>query len=69
MKLDVLLAVPAQYQEELNLDSIRAVFPYGKVAIQIQDGGMVANHGKMIAELGDKNEDMVIVCVAVTVGY
>jgi uncharacterized protein (TIGR02058 family) len=69
MKLDVLLAVPAKYQQDLNLDPVRAVFPYGRVNIQIQDGGMVANHGKMIEELGDKNEDMVVVCVAVTVGY
>jgi hypothetical protein len=30
---------------------------------------MVAQHGKMIETLGDTNEDMIIVCVAVTVGY
>jgi uncharacterized protein (TIGR02058 family) len=36
---------------------------------QIQNGGMVATHGLVIAEMGDKNEDMVVVCVAVTVGY
>ncbi|GKY92943.1 hypothetical protein MPSEU_000263200 [Mayamaea pseudoterrestris] len=69
MKLDVLLAVPAKYQEDLDLNAVRAVFPYGKVNIQIQDGGMVANHGKMIEKMGDKNEDMVVVCVAVSVGY
>ena len=30
---------------------------------------MVASHGLMIADMGDTNEDMVVVCVAVTVGY
>jgi uncharacterized protein (TIGR02058 family) len=69
MKLDVLLAVPSKYQAALDLDPVRESFPYGKVNIQIQDGGMVAQHGKMIETLGDTNEDMIIVCVAVTVGY
>jgi uncharacterized protein (TIGR02058 family) len=69
MKLDVLLAVPAAYQAGLDLDAVRRCFPYGKVNIQIQNGGMTATNGKMIAEMGDKNEDMVVVCAAVTVGY
>jgi len=69
MKLDVLLAVPSKYQSDLDLDQVRKCFPYGQVRFQIQDGGMVASHGKMIESLGDKNEDMVVVCVAVTVGY
>jgi len=69
MKLDVLLAVPPQYQDDLDLVPIRSCFPYGQVRFQIQDGGMVASNGKVIESLGDRNEDMVIVCVAVTVGY
>jgi uncharacterized protein (TIGR02058 family) len=69
MKLDVLLAVPAIYQADLDVNAVRQCFPYGKVNVQIQDGGMVASHGKIIPEMGDKNEDMVVVCVAVTVGY
>ena len=69
MKLDVLLAVPAIYQDGLDLEKIKASFPYGQVRFQIQDGGMVATNGKIIVEMGDTNEDMVIVCVAVTVGY
>jgi uncharacterized protein (TIGR02058 family) len=30
---------------------------------------MVATSGLAIPEMGDTNEDMVVVCVAVTVGY
>lgn len=69
MKLDVLLAIPKAYQADLDLNAIRRCFPYGKVNIQIQNGGMVASNGKIIPEMGDQNEDMVVVCVAVTVGY
>lgn len=69
MKLDVLLAVPTLYQPGLDLDLVRKSFPYGKARFHIQDGGMIANNGKVIEEMGDKNEDMIVVCVAVTVGY
>lgn len=69
MKLDVLLAVPPAYQNELDFAVIRNCFPYGQVHIQTQDGGMIARSGIAIEELGDRNEDMVVVCAAVTVGY
>jgi len=69
MKLDVLLAVPPAYQDDLDLRQVRSCFPYGQIRIQVQDGGMVAQSGVAIPELGDKNQDMVVVCTAVTVGY
>ena len=69
MKLDVLLAVPEQYQNDLNLNVVKQAFPYGQVHFQIQNGGMIASNGKIITEMGDTNDDMIIVCVAVTVGY
>ena len=69
LKLDVLLGVPHPYQHNLDLVPIRACFPYGTVHIQCNTGGLVAASGKIIAEMGDTNEDMIIVCAAVTVGY
>lgn len=70
LKLHVILAVPPQYQSTLDLDPVRAVFPYYKTLdIDIQNGGMVAPSGIAIDALGDVNDDMVIVCAAVTVGY
>jgi uncharacterized protein (TIGR02058 family) len=69
MKLDVLLAVPRLYQDGLDLDLVRRCFPYGQIRIQIQDGGMIARNGKVIEEMGDVNEDMIVVCAAITVGY
>lgn len=69
MKLDVLLAVPSQYQSALDLNEVRKVFPYGHVRFEIQDGGMVAPSGIAIDSLGDRNDDMVVVCASVTVGH
>ena len=69
MKLNVILAVPNKYQDTLNLDEVATVFPYGTVNFEVQDGGMVAPSGRIIESLGDKNDDMLIVCAAVQVGY
>eukprot|EP00558_Chaetoceros_sp_UNC1202_P011677 CAMPEP_0197242362 /NCGR_PEP_ID=MMETSP1429-20130617/8138_1 /TAXON_ID=49237 /ORGANISM="Chaetoceros sp., Strain UNC1202" /LENGTH=144 /DNA_ID=CAMNT_0042702379 /DNA_START=108 /DNA_END=542 /DNA_ORIENTATION=- len=69
LKLDVILAIPKQYQDGLDLKAVSDVFPYGDTQFTIQDGGMVAPSGIAIDSLGDKNDDMVVVCCAVTVGY
>ena len=69
LKLDVLLAVPPKYKDSLDLLQVQAVFPYGSIRFQLQDGGMIAPSGIAIERLGDKNDDMVVVCCSVTVGY
>lgn len=69
LKLDVILAVPPKYQDNLDMEAVAKVFPYGEVKFTIQDGGMVAPSGIAIDSLGDKNDDMVVVCASVTVGY
>jgi uncharacterized protein (TIGR02058 family) len=69
LKLDVILAVPSKYRPQLELTQVAQVFPYGSVRFQLQDGGMIAPSGIAIQRLGDINQDMVIVCAAVTVGY
>ena len=69
LKLDVVLAVPPKYKDSLDLTLVQDVFPYGSIRFQIQDGGMVAPSGIAIERLGDTNDDMVVVCCAVTVGY
>jgi uncharacterized protein (TIGR02058 family) len=69
LKLDIILAIPPKYQEGLDLEAVANVFPYGETKFTIQDGGMVAPSGIAIDSLGDKNDDMVVVCCSVTVGY
>jgi uncharacterized protein (TIGR02058 family) len=65
----VILAVPPKYRSTLDLEEVRKVFPYGSVEFEVQDGGMVAPSGIAISELGDQNDDMVVVCASVRVGY
>mmetsp|Transcript_12936 Transcript_12936/g.24302 ORF Transcript_12936/g.24302 Transcript_12936/m.24302 type:complete len:221 (+) Transcript_12936:133-795(+) len=69
LKLDVILAIPPKYQQGLDLEAVKSVFPYGETKFTIQDGGMIAPSGIAIDSLGDKNDDMIVVCCAVTVGY
>lgn len=69
MKLNVILGVPAKYQHTLDLEEVKKVFPYGEIKFVVQDGGLVAPSGRIIESLGDKNDDMLIVAVAVQVGY
>lgn len=71
LKLSVILGVPQEYQDGLNLEEVKKVFPYGQVEIIVRHGGLVAPSGIAIDALGDQNgnDDMIIVCAAVTVGY
>ena len=69
LKLDVVLAVPPKYKSTLKIEACANVFPYGSIRFQIQDGGMIARSGIAIDRLGDKNDDMIVVCCSVTVGY
>lgn len=69
LKLSVILGVPQEYQEGLDLNQVKQVFPYGQVEFIVKNGGLVAPSGIAIESLGDVNDDMVIVCSCVTVGY
>jgi uncharacterized protein (TIGR02058 family) len=69
LKISVILGVPDEYVSGLDVSEVEKVFPYGKVEFKVQSGGLVAPSGIAIESLGDANDDMVIVCAAVTVGY
>jgi len=68
MKVHVILGVPEQYNQ-VDLAQVAKVFPFGKVTLEVTNGGLVAPSGRVLKELGDTNDDMVIVCAAVQVGY
>eukprot|EP00982_Pelagococcus_subviridis_P002888 22267-Pelagococcus_subviridis.AAC.4 len=69
MKLHIHLGVPAGH--EVDLESVKAVFPYGRIVepVRVDAGGLLAKSGIAIAEMGDVNDDFVIAVAAVTVGY
>lgn len=64
MMVDVQVAVPQP--EQVREAEVLAVLPFGQKTLRVQDGGMVAV-GRAIAQLDDKNDDMLIAVAAVTV--
>ncbi|NEP84871.1 MAG: hypothetical protein F6K39_46285, partial [Okeania sp. SIO3B3] len=64
MIVEVQVAVP--YPEQVKVEEVLAVLPFGQKSIAIEDGGMVVQ-GRAIAELEDKNDEMLIAVAAVTV--
>ncbi len=69
MKIRLQLAVPGD-PKAIDQEQVKKVFPYGKLLpIEFQKGGMLAKSGIALPEMGDKNDDWVVVVAAVTVGW
>lgn len=70
MKVHVQLGVPERFIDDVDLSAVRAVFPYGTLLpVQLSVGGLAASSGIALEAMGDKDDTMVIVVAAVTVGY
>ncbi|MCM3570258.1 Lin0512 family protein [Neobacillus mesonae] len=68
MVVNVKLAVPCE-KDKLNIDTVKEALPFGKVTVEVMDGGMLTTSGIVLEEKGDKNDQMYIVVAAVEVGY
>jgi uncharacterized protein (TIGR02058 family) len=64
MIVEVQVAVP--YPEAVHSEEVLAVLPFGQKSLNLETGGMVVP-GRAIAELADKNDEMLIAVAAVTV--
>ncbi|AFZ35793.1 hypothetical protein Sta7437_2247 [Stanieria cyanosphaera PCC 7437] len=64
MIVEVQVAVP--YPEQVRQEEVIAVLPFGKKTLTVESGGMIVQ-GRAIAELNDKNDEMLIAVAAVTV--
>ena len=64
MIVEVQVAVP--YPEQVKEEEVLAVLPFGQKTLTVEAGGMVV-HGKAIASLNDKNDEMLIAVASVTV--
>ncbi|HAC62778.1 MAG TPA: hypothetical protein DCF68_04400 [Cyanothece sp. UBA12306] len=64
MIVEVQVGVP--YPEQVREEEVLAVLPFGQKTLKVELGGMIVQ-GKAIAELNDKNDDMIIANAAVTV--
>lgn len=68
MKVEVTLAVPFK-QQGVDLEKVKAELPYGKIAITVVEGGLLASSGVVLPDKGDVTDEMVITIAVVTVGY
>ncbi|MGJ7919642.1 Lin0512 family protein [Neobacillus sp. LXY-4] len=68
MKVNVKLAVPCD-KDKLEIDAVKEALPYGKVTVEVIDGGMLTTSGIVLEDKGDKNDLMYIVVASVEVGY
>jgi uncharacterized protein (TIGR02058 family) len=64
MIVEVQVGVP--FPEQVRAEEVLAVLPFGQKSLQVEPGGMVVV-GRAIAELADKNDDMLMAVAAVTV--
>jgi|TARA_B110000977_G_scaffold177294_1_gene233679 uncharacterized protein (TIGR02058 family) len=77
MKLHIQLGVPEGLVDSVDLEKVRAVFPYGNIVdpVDIGVGGLLAKSGIAIPELGDvddmgnPDDGFVIAVASITVGY
>lgn len=70
MKLRVKLGVPHSVQKDLDVEKVKAVFPYGEILeVEVVDGGLICSSGVALEAMGDKNDDCYVVNAAVYVGY
>jgi uncharacterized protein (TIGR02058 family) len=64
MIVEVQIAVP--YPEQVREEEVLAVLPFGRKSLKVEFGGMVVQ-GRAIAELNDKNDEMLVAIASVTV--
>lgn len=68
MVVNVKLAVPCD-KEKLDIDAVKGALPFGKISVEVMDGGMLTTSGIVLEEKGDQNDLMYIVVASVEVGY
>ncbi len=64
MIVEVQIGVP--YPEQVQVEEVLAVLPFGQKRLTVAEGGMVVQ-GRAIPELADKNDEMLMAVAAVTV--
>ncbi|MEX0270064.1 Lin0512 family protein [Leptolyngbyaceae cyanobacterium UHCC 1019] len=62
----VVVQVGVPYPEQVRQEEVLAVLPFGQKTLTVELGGMVVQ-GRAIAELEDKNDEMLIAVASVTV--
>lgn len=68
LKVNIRLAVPAD-ADQLDVEKVKAVLPYGTKTVEIVPGGMLTPHGIFLPDRQDKNDLIYIVNAAIEAGY
>lgn len=68
MCVNIKLALPCD-KDKLNIEEVKKAIPYGKVTVEVMDGGMLTTSGILLEDKEDKNDLMYIVNASVEVGY
>ena len=76
MLIKVKLGIPLKREEDssepmdVNLNDVAKVFPYGRLLpIEVVVGGLTLYTGRIVRELGDKDDLAVCVAASVSIGY
>lgn len=75
MLIKVKLGIPLKREDssepmDVNLNDVAKVFPYGRLLpIEVVVGGLTFNTGRIVRELGDKDDLAVCVAASVSIGY
>lgn len=68
MRVEVTLAVPAD-ADKVDVESVKALFPYGRISCNVVTGGLAAPSGRLNPERGDTRDAMYIAVAVITAGY
>ncbi len=69
MRVRVTLGVPETASTSpLDIEQVKAVFPYGEVEVRVRPGGLVADSGVLLPDKGDRTQEIIMVCAAVEAG-
>ncbi len=66
VRMKVHVKIGAPYPDTINEKKVLKAIPFGQKTLEVVKGGMVAQ-GVKIPELGDKSDQMIMCCAAVTV--
>lgn len=68
-RVRVTLGIPeAAGSEPLEIDEVKAVFPYGQVEVIVRPGGLIADSQVYLPDKGDRTQEIIMVCAAVEAG-
>ena len=68
MKVNIRLAVPCD-ADKVDTEQVKSALPYGRVSVEVVEGGMLTSSGIVLPDKQDKNDLIYIVNAAVEVGY